>query len=89
MGQPPVIGEIIAGLLLGPWFLGWLAPPWYEQFFPASSLPALNGLSQIGLVLFMSLVCLRLDLREVSAFRYVAGLAGSLSIAFLFRWDWL
>src|SRR4051794_23249263 len=80
MGQPPVIGEMIAGLLLGPSFLGWLAPSWYAQLFPASSLPALNGLSQIGLVLFMFLVGLRLDLREVSAFRHVAGLAGFLSI---------
>jgi len=80
MGQPPVIGEIIAGLLLGPSFIGWLAPSWYAQLFPASSLPALNGLSQIGLVLFMFLVGLRLDLREVSAFRNVAGLAGLLSI---------
>ena len=81
MSQPPVIGEIIAGLLLGPSFLGWLAPSWYEQLFPASSLPALNGLSQIGLVLFMFLVGLRLDLGEVRAFRHVAGLAGLFSIA--------
>ena len=80
MSQPPVIGEIIAGLLLGPSFLGWLAPSWYAQLFPASSLPALNGLSQIGLVLFMFLVGLRLDLSEVSAFRHVAGVAGVLSI---------
>ncbi len=79
--QPPVIGEIIAGLLLGPSFLGWLAPHWYERLFPASSLPALNGLSQIGLVLFMFLVGLRLDLSEVRKFRHVAGLAGLLSIA--------
>lgn len=81
MGQPPVIGEIIAGLLLGPSFLGWLAPSWYARLFPASSLPTLNELSQLGLVLFMFLVGLRLDLKEVKAFRNVAGLAGSLSIA--------
>jgi Kef-type K+ transport system membrane component KefB len=70
MGQPPVIGEIIAGLLLGPSFLGWLAPSWYAQRFPANSLPVLSGLSQIGLVLFMFLVGLRLDLSEVNAFRH-------------------
>jgi Kef-type K+ transport system membrane component KefB len=80
MNQPPVIGEILAGLLLGPSFFGWLAPAWYAQLFPASSLPALNGLSQIGLVLFMFLVGLRLDLGEVRVFRHVAGLAGLLSI---------
>jgi Kef-type K+ transport system membrane component KefB len=75
-----VIGEIIAGLLLGPSFLGWIAPSWFSGLFPAESLPALNGLSQIGLVLFMFLVGLRLDLSEVRAFRHVAGLAGVLSI---------
>jgi Kef-type K+ transport system membrane component KefB len=80
LSQPPVIGEIIAGLLLGPSFLGWLAPSWYAQLFPSSSLPALNGLSQIGLVLFMFLVGLRLDLSEVGAFRHVAGVTGLLSI---------
>ena len=84
LGQPPVIGEIIAGLLLGPSFLGWLAPAWYAQLFPADSLPALNGLSQIGLMLFMFLVGLRLDMAEVKAFRHVAGLAGVLSIAIPF-----
>ena len=80
MGQPPVVGEIIAGLLLGRSFLGWLAPSWYGQLFPAGSLPALNGLSQIGLVLFMFLVGLRLDLSEATAFRRVASVAGLLSI---------
>ncbi len=80
MGQPPVIGEIIAGLLLGPSFFGWVASSWYAGLFPASSLPMLNGLSQVGLVLFMFLVGLRLDLGEVRAFRHVAGLAGVLSI---------
>ena len=80
IGQPPVIGEIVAGLLLGPSFLGWVAPSLYARLFPAASLPALNELSQIGLVLFMFLVGLHLDLAEVQALRRVAGLAGLLSI---------
>jgi Kef-type K+ transport system membrane component KefB len=79
-GQPPVIGEIIAGLLLGPSFFGWIAPDLYARLFPAASLQALNELSQIGLVLFMFLVGLHLDLTEVYALRRVAGLAGLLSI---------
>jgi Kef-type K+ transport system membrane component KefB len=79
-GQPPVIGEIVAGLLLGPSFFGWIAPAFYARLFPAASLPALNELSQIGLVLFMFLVGLHLDLAEVYALRRVAGLAGLLSI---------
>jgi Kef-type K+ transport system membrane component KefB len=80
LGQPPVIGEIIAGLLLGPSFLGWFAPRWYTELFPPSSLPALNGLSQIGLAFFMLLVGLRLNLSEVRAFGKVAGLSAFLSI---------
>ena len=80
LGQPPVIGEIIAGLLLGPSFLGWIAPSWYAHLVPADSLPALNGLSQIGLVMFMFLVGLRFDFSELNASRRVAGLAASLSI---------
>ncbi len=79
-GQPPVIGEIIAGLLLGPSFFGWIAPALYARLFPPASLQALNELSQIGLVLFMFLVGLHLDLTEVYALRRVAGLASLLSI---------
>ena len=75
-----MIGEIVAGLLLGPSFFGWIAPALYARLFPAASLPALNELSQIGLVLFMFLVGLHLDLTEVYALRRVAGLASLLSI---------
>ncbi len=81
IGQPPVVGEIIAGLLLGPSLFGWLAPTLFARLFPPASLPALNALSQIGLVLFMFLVGLHLDVAEVWALRAVAGLAGILSIA--------
>jgi K+:H+ antiporter len=81
LGQPPVIGEIIAGLLLGSSFLGWIAPQWYARLFPPDSLSGLSGLSQIGLVLFMFLVGVRLDLSEIIAFRRVAGLSALLSIA--------
>ena len=80
LGQPSVIGQIMAGLLLGPSFLGWLRPTWYAHLFPDSSLPTLAGLSQIGLILFMFLVGMRLDLSEVYGLRRVAGLAGLLSI---------
>jgi Kef-type K+ transport system membrane component KefB len=83
-GQPPVVGEIIAGLLLGPSFFGWIAPALYARLFPPASLPLLNELSQIGLVLFMFLIGLHLDLSEVYALRKIAGLAGLLSIVFPF-----
>jgi Kef-type K+ transport system membrane component KefB len=56
IGQPPVIGEMIAGLALGPLVFGVLAPAWQGWLFAPASLPALDGLSQIGLVLFMFIV---------------------------------
>ena len=56
LGQPPVIGEMTAGIVLGPIVLGALLPRWHAQVFEPSSLPALDGLSQVGLVLFMFIV---------------------------------
>ena len=56
LGQPAVIGEMAAGIVLGPIVFGALAPEWHAQIFERSSLPALEGLSQLGLVLFMFIV---------------------------------
>ncbi|MBN8727147.1 MAG: cation:proton antiporter [Xanthomonadales bacterium] len=56
LGQPPVIGEMIAGIVLGPVVFGALAPGWHAALFPPDGLAALGGLSQIGLVLFMFIV---------------------------------
>ncbi|MFJ2818329.1 cation:proton antiporter [Streptomyces sp. NPDC087294] len=53
LGQPRVTGEIAAGILLGPSFLGALAPDATGRLFPESVLPMFNGLAQLGLVLFM------------------------------------
>lgn len=61
VGQPLVIAEMIAGILLGPSLLGLLWPHGYATLFPESSLPVLQLLSQLGLVLFMFLVGLELD----------------------------
>jgi Kef-type K+ transport system membrane component KefB len=64
-GQPQVVGEMVAGILLGPSLLGWAAPGFSEFIFPPSSLGYLNGLSQIGLVLFMFLVGVSLNPKEL------------------------
>lgn len=61
VGQPKVIGEMLAGIMLGPSLLGWLAPGLSAALFPAASLGFLNALSQIGLLFFMFLVGLELD----------------------------
>src|SRR5690606_9472800 len=63
IGQPQVVGEMAAGIALGPSLLGWAAPGVSALLFPAESLIGLNVLSQIGLVLFMFLVGLELDPR--------------------------
>jgi Kef-type K+ transport system membrane component KefB len=59
--QPQVMGEMVAGILLGPSFLGWVAPGISAVVFPPQSLTLLNALAQIGLVLFMFLVGLELQ----------------------------
>jgi Kef-type K+ transport system membrane component KefB len=61
LGQPAVIAEIAAGIALGPSLLGWLWPEATAALFPRGSLPGLELLSQLGLVLFMFLVGLELD----------------------------
>ncbi|WP_328325601.1 cation:proton antiporter [Kribbella sp. NBC_00382] len=53
IGQPPVVGEIIAGLILGPSVIGSLAPGLFNAIVPASVLPNLNLLAQAGLAIFM------------------------------------
>ncbi|MFM2303560.1 MAG: hypothetical protein RLZZ135_970 [Cyanobacteriota bacterium] len=59
--QPLVIGEIVAGIALGPSLLGWLAPDLSGLLFPPATIPYLNVLSQIGLIFFMFLIGLELD----------------------------
>ena len=60
-GQPQVVGEMIAGIMLGPSLLGWVAPGTFQSLFPASGMPTLNALSQIGVTLFLFLIGLELD----------------------------
>lgn len=59
--QPPVIGEIIAGILLGPSLLGRFAPGVSAYILPPAVAPFLGVLSQVGVVLYMFLVGLELD----------------------------
>jgi K+:H+ antiporter len=61
--QPPVIGEIVAGLMLGPSLLGAVWPAGYEFLLPAAAAPHLGMIAKVGVVLFMFLVGLDLDPR--------------------------
>lgn len=62
LGQPSVIGEIVAGIMLGPSILGYWMPETFAFIFPAGSLLNLQFMSQVGLVLFMFVVGMELDL---------------------------
>ncbi|MGV3621931.1 MAG: cation:proton antiporter [Archangium sp.] len=63
LGQPQVIAEVVAGIVLGPSLLGWVWPEGMHTLFPDNSMSVLKMLSQVGLVLFMFLVGLELDPR--------------------------
>jgi Kef-type K+ transport system membrane component KefB len=54
--QPQVIGEMIAGVILGPSLLGGIAPELQALLFPPESLPVLNVVAQTGIALYMFLV---------------------------------
>jgi Kef-type K+ transport system membrane component KefB len=59
--QPQVMGEVVAGILLGPSFLGWLAPAAASRLISSDVVPYLSVISQIGVVLYMFLVGVELD----------------------------
>jgi Kef-type K+ transport system membrane component KefB len=56
LGQPQVVAEMIAGVLLGPSLLGTVAPEWSAQLFPKESMKVLFPVSQLGLALYMFIV---------------------------------
>ncbi|MEV0415822.1 cation:proton antiporter [Streptomyces sp. NPDC050448] len=62
LGQPAVVGEILVGILLGPSLLGWLWPVGSRWLLPGEVLPYLAVLGNLGLLVFMFLVGLELDL---------------------------
>ncbi|HEX8136696.1 MAG TPA: cation:proton antiporter [Pyrinomonadaceae bacterium] len=63
--QPQVVSEMVAGILLGPSLLGWVAPNLSAAIFPQQSLSLIYALSQIGLMLFMFMVGLELDTKQL------------------------
>ena len=65
IGQPSVIGEIVAGIVLGPSLVGMYWPEFSGMLFPTASLGNLQFLSQIGLILFMFVIGMELDLKAL------------------------
>jgi Kef-type K+ transport system membrane component KefB len=78
--QPRVVGEMFAGIMLGPSLLGWVTPHFSAYLFPVSSLGFLNALSQVGVIVFMFLVGLGINPRELKKQGHAAVLTSHVSI---------
>jgi Kef-type K+ transport system membrane component KefB len=66
LGQPVVVGEIVAGIALGPSLLGLLPGDLPSVLFPAAARPYLSAISQVGLLLFMFLIGWEFDRRLIA-----------------------
>lgn len=84
IGQPSVIGEILAGVVLGPSLFGAYFPEAFNAIFPENSLGSISLLSQVGLVLFMFIVGMELDLRVLKTKASNAVVISHASIIFPF-----
>ena len=78
--QPRVLGEMFAGILLGPSLLGWMAPQFSAYLFPTASMGNLNALSQLGLIIFMFLVGLGINPQRLKHEGHAAILISHVSI---------
>jgi Kef-type K+ transport system membrane component KefB len=63
IGQPTVVGEVIAGIILGPSLIGLYFPEFSAAIFPVNSFGNLKIVSQVGLVIFMFVVGMEIDLK--------------------------
>ena len=84
IGQQTVIGEIIAGVILGPSIFGWLFPEQFALIFPHNSFLSLQFLSQIGLTFFMFVIGMELDLSKIKSKTHDAVIISHISILFPF-----
>jgi Kef-type K+ transport system membrane component KefB len=80
LGQPRVHGEILAGIILGPSVLGLLWSDGVDYMFPTEIVAALKILAQLGLVMFMFLVGLELDLSKLRGHGHKAVIISHASI---------
>ena len=83
IGQPAVLGEIVAGVLLGPTLLGRFAPEWHTFLFPAKGPIALgyHALTTVAVALFLFVAGLEIDLKTIGRQSRAASMVGSLGLA--------
>ena len=84
IGQPRVMGEIVGGILLGPSLLGLVAPDISHFLFPPDSIGRLQSLSQVGLIVYMFLVGMEIDLDKMRSKATAALLISHSGIVFPF-----
>lgn len=65
IGQPRVMGEVVAGILLGPTLLGRIAPDIQTAIFPVDVIPYIGVAANLGLIFYMFLVGLELDFGQL------------------------
>ena len=65
LGQPRVMGEVLAGIALGPTLLGRIAPEVQATLFPSDIIPSIGVAANLGLIFYMFLVGLELDLSQL------------------------
>lgn len=84
--QPAVVGEVIGGIMLGPSLLGRVAPDLFAQLMPGAIRPFLGLHAQLGIMLYMFIVGLELDTREIrrSGHTTIAISHASIVVPFLF-----
>jgi Kef-type K+ transport system membrane component KefB/nucleotide-binding universal stress UspA family protein len=78
--QPQVMGEMIAGIMLGPSLFGWLMPHAFAEVFPSNSIQYLNALSQVGVIFFLFLIGLELDPKLIKSRGHAAVVISHASI---------
>jgi Kef-type K+ transport system membrane component KefB len=78
--QPQVVGEMVAGIALGPTLFGLIAPGAYHALFAPESLGFLNALSEVGLIIFMFLIGVRVDFAEMRRQSGVALVTSNISV---------
>lgn len=84
IGQPAVIGEMLAGIVLGPSLFGWVWPDLHAAVFPADGLGAFQLVSQLGVLVFMFAAGAEFELSRLRGQRRLALVVGHAGIALPF-----